>query len=532
MFIKRNKQVKSFEDYKNVYLGDVHISESYVYPNMKDAVELFLKHIRNRSKIVGFGDYDADGTCGLSGLKLLGKELMTNITVIAPDRFTDGYGLNVKRVEQFINEGVNLLILIDNGITAIEPVAMAREAGIDVLILDHHEAKDILPNANVIVDPHVTGADSTGFDDLCGAGLTLQFAIDVLSEVKSIRKERKEIFIKELYAIAAIGTVGDMVTLREQNRDIVIKGLEYLNDGIVPAGLKALLNKLAEHTLINSEFISFTIAPSINAMGRLKSFGAQTVVDTMTAPSAFAPIVNKCVAEIVATNEERKALESEELERAISTLDVTDEDRVVIYVSPLGRSGLMGLVSGKLAEHFRRPAICLCGNGILKGSGRTYGDANIFEALTKVSKTLDTFGGHKEACGLSLKEENLSEFKALLNEVLPAPTLSKDVFYDLDLDPEDVKDMVETLKAYEPFGIGFPCPVFKVSGKVANTFRMGSAKQHVKVVIPNMDLCAFKYSGPVPTIGQTVSAVGKISENLYKGNLTYQMITNDNFVIE
>ena len=526
--IKRNENITSAEDYVKKSIGNIsddveessHVS--YKYTNLKEAVDLFIQHIRVRAKIVIYGDYDADGVTSLTIFKLLGRVLNTELKVIAPDRFSDGYGLNTERAKQFIADKVDLVITVDNGISAGEAIKMLRDAGIDVIVLDHHELNGEVPNANVVVDPHVTGGD---FDDLCGAGLSLRFACDCLTRIGSLKKERTQMIIDQMYAVAAIGTIADVVTLRQDNRYIVKRGLSNLNDGKAPVGIKALCEKTLGSEIAASD-VAFTLAPCINAAGRLCENGASKVVDVFTAPNVFLGGIANKIDEMIALNSERKELVNAEIERALGILNVRKDDRVVIYINKLGKPGIMGLVASKLAEEYKRPAIALCGDAVLKGSGRTYGDIDLFAGLSKASDLLNSFGGHKEACGLSFDRDKLEEVRGVLNTNLPKAEIKDVVYYDIELTNEDPETVLDVLKVCEPFGCGNPAPKFLLTGEVTSAFRFGKEREHVKITCDDIDVMAFNYSARVPKKGSTISVVGDLSINTYNGKTAYQLIAD------
>lgn len=533
MWIKRNKEINTIDDFikKNTAVKEYDENAKYEYPHLKEAVNLFLSHVKAGSKITVYGDYDADGVTSLTEFHYLSKAICyNNITVIAPDRFSDGYGVTVKRVEKIAESGTKLLVTVDNGITAIDAIKRARELGLDVLVLDHHELAEgsDFPDANVVVDLHVTGADpQTGFDDLCGAGLTLRFAEMVIRNAgRVMSKERYSMIMQQLYAIAAIGTVADVVSLTHDNRYIVKKGLAALNAGQIPEGIKAFIKAMNINDEVTAETIAFGLAPAINAAGRLEEDGALRVVSVFCASSIFASKIATEVEHLVELNNERKQLVEEEVERAISILKVHKNDRVVIYVNRFGQPGIMGLVASELAKQFKRPAFALCGDVDLKGSGRTFGDVNIYEALCEVSDLLTSFGGHPQACGLGFKRDNLIAIKEKLNKLLPEVQNADDVYYDIELtDVTDSADILDKLKSLEPFGCGNPTPRFLLNFNAGNVFRMGKNGVHVKMsVTENFNVLSFNHKGKLPKANESVSVIGTLSSNSYQGKISHQII--------
>lgn len=539
-------------------LNDEH---EYVYPNLAAAADLFLAHVKKGSKIVVYGDYDADGVTSLAELTILCRSLkFAGVTFIAPRRFSDGYGLNVNRVNEFISKRCDLLVTIDNGIAALDAINLAKVSGMDVIVLDHHEqtrtsanevrvqsltpqvvdGKAVLPNANVICDPHVTGGDDTfGFDDLCGAGIGLHFAEYILKQYNSIADEEKHAILDELYVLAAIGTVADVVKLSFDNRRIVKRGLELINAGKGTTGLNMLLNTLnIEH--VDSETIGFSIAPVINAIGRLYDDGAEKMVRLLTSEEETIVLEDLCTQAKLA-NDIRKRMTEEAVLRAKDEVKPDENTRFIIYVDNSGALGIAGLIAAKLANDFKLPAICLMkvpdndGGYILKGSGRTYGDINILDAVSKCSDLLLGFGGHKEALGLSLKPEKLKALKGRLDEVTPEVIVTDDISYDLDINDmklgKSLWGIVNEIKQYEPYGAGNPkliCRIsdMKLGDKYGNTYKvMGKNSEHLKLIGADLNVLYFNGAAKYKALGapKTVSAIGTLGINVFNGKRSLQL---------
>lgn len=528
-------------------LNDEH---EYVYPNLTAAADLFLAHVKKGSKIVVYGDYDADGVTSLAELTILCRSLkFAGVTFIAPRRFSDGYGLNVNRVNEFISKRCDLLVTIDNGIAALDAIKLAKASGMDVIVLDHHEQvltpqlvddKVCLPNANVICDPHVTGGDDTfGFDDLCGAGIGLYFAEYILNQYNNITAEEKRAILDELYVLAAIGTVADVVKLSFDNRRIVKRGLELINARKGTAGLNMLLNTLSvEH--VDSETIGFSIAPVINAMGRLYDDGAEKMVRLLTSEEETVVLEDLCTQAKLA-NDIRKRMTEEAVLRAKDEVRPDESTRFIVYVDNSGATGIAGLIAAKLAGDFKLPAICLMkvpdndGGYILKGSGRTYGDINILDAVSKCSDLLLGFGGHKEALGLSLKPEELEALKGRLDEVTPEVIVTDDISYDLDINDmkldKSLWGIVNEIKQYEPYGAGNPKPICRISDmrlgdKYGNTYKvMGKNSEHVKLIGADLNVLYFNGAAKYKALGspKTVSAIGTLGINVFNGKRNLQL---------
>ena len=531
MLKKRDSKVNSIAEFFAEKEGVLNPPNGYSYPNMDDAVELFWKHCQGFDPTVVYGDYDADGVMSLSEAEYLKRGIGINpnlyrFDTIAPDRFSDGYGLTMDRAKSFVDEGYKLVITVDNGISAVDPIRYLRENNVDVIVLDHHELNGEIPNANVIVDPHVTGGDEkTGFDDLCGAGLMLIFATKVLKKIHSLAPERRKSLTDTLLALAAIGTVADCVSLTYQNRLIVKEGLNRINAGELPFAVKDFINNLVGDSFVDSDTIGYTIGPAINAAGRLKTNGANVVVKTLTAPNVFMSNFKQYLDAIKDVNEERKLLVSEEVARAISISNITETDKVVVYHNVLGKPGIMGLVASELAREFKRPAIALCGDGVAKGSARSYGDIDIFAVISQAKDLLSSFGGHPQACGLSIAIDNINAFKDKLNEACPVIEDTGDEYYDLEVSKENVTDYLEELKKYEPFGEGNRKPTFLLKTTAQNVCWLGKEFNHLKIGTNDIDILLFGYrnKGFVPKAQDLINVIGELNENVYNGEVHQQL---------
>ena len=552
-FVKRKNVPKTIEGYvkKNVSVLDVNCSGRY--PNMDQAVQMFLDAAKQDLRIAIYGDYDCDGVTSLSIFTLLARALkLNNLQTIAPGRFTDGYGINQDRVEGLIENNVDLIVTVDNGIAALDPIRRAKEAGVKVLILDHHEAKEELPAADLIVDPHCTGAClDAPFDDLCGAGLSFFFAKKCLDNTLFLRDEFKQELILKMLGIAAIGTIADLVKLQYDNRWIVRHGLEAIHEGHMTVGLRKLIQMAGlDFEKITPMDVGFTIGPTINAAGRMANKGADVMVQILTAETEN-DTIDKKIARAIQLNQERKDLVAEMTVRATLYMKATDDDnsRFIIYYDETDdrvHKGVAGIVASKLAEKYNAPAIVLSGSGNdVKGSGRTFGDVDILGCLKEVDQSLLVgYGGHPEACGVKVDHDKVDALREALQKVTPEVHVPDYLEYDYDVkDAEHASNFVADMETFGPFGSGNPEPVFHVTGKVVWTKQMGAAKQHIKFTLDNgTDVIWF--DGAKKSLRQTkypkaVEAIGTLSRNVYtytdrygheKAKITYQLIAEDAIV--
>lgn len=346
--------------------------------NLKEAATRIETAITNNESVTIYGDYDADGITGSTilyrTLTLLGHD---KVNVILPKRFSEGYGLSLKAVSM-IKDG--LLITVDNGITAVDEIKAAKEKVLDVIIIDHHLLRDdgILPEANIIVDPKaIEGSD---FSDYCGAGLAYKLAQIMIED---------DFILKQLNSLAAIGTIADVMPLIHDNRNIVIDGLKFINERKVPIGLNILLDEL-DFLKTDEHDIAFKIAPIINASGRMRDDGAMLAFNLIAHDSDSLEVLAK---NLININEERKNSVREGLElceKKISEDCLFGDNPLVIYTtnaeSNIFQEGIIGILAGKMAEKYKVSTFVLTeSNGVLKGSGRSYGSVHLKNLLDEIN---------------------------------------------------------------------------------------------------------------------------------------------------
>jgi len=521
---------------ENLLRWDTH---KYQYPGLHEAATLFLDAVKKGHKIAMHGDYDCDGVTSLSQDKIFVPALhINNCIIYPPKRFTDGFGVKESHIDWYHKQGVQLLVLQDNGIAAVDAVAKAREYGMDVIILDHHTpitneetGEYILPNANVIVDPHVTGGD---FDDLCGAGITFRFALELLDMCPWMSDKYKWVLRKKMACFAALGTIGDVVTLTGDNRLIVKEGIKAMQEGFGSVGLKALLEEMKTE-YISAPGLAFGLCPVINASGRLYDDGPRFIMNLLTATEDSEELRSMCKLAIE-RNKERKQQEKDALERASHLMIGHENDRFIVIVDEQCTSGIAGLVSGKLTEQYNRPSIVLAPkNGaeteFVKGSGRSVAGTDIFQILKENVELIDTFGGHPGACGITLRRDKLDEFIKAVNETAPIPEIIDTIYYDVEGDITNIASLEKEINRYQPFGQGNPelivrfnnVPVSDKNGNVA--FVMGENKEHIKLMNDYAPIIWFSGAEKYRTLGKptAVDVLGKITLNVYKGNTTIQI---------
>lgn len=424
----------------------------YDLNGMKEAVAKINNAIAQNKEILIFGDYDCDGISAACILSLYLKGRGAKISAFIPSRFEDGYGLNMDTIEELCNTSKpDLIITVDLGITAVAEVEELKNRGIDIVITDHHEPIDKLPNC-IVIDAKIPN-QKYQFNGLCGAGVALK-----LVEAMENRK-----FIEQYLDICAIATIGDIVPLVNENRVIAKLGLEKINNNDCLPSIKFLKNKLGLETL-SSEDVSFRIVPRLNASGRMDN--GKKVLDFLIEenPEKLEELYahleednNKRLAEISQGNEEI----------ALQLKDINLNDNSAILCVGDFHQGVLGILASRVCHEYNRPSIIFTKteDGTYKGSGRSVGNINIHSILSSMSDLFVRFGGHKMAIGMEILPENFTEFsKRFNNELAKITTKSdfqNDYEYDIEITEEDISmKFINQLKMLEPFGCGNEKPVF------------------------------------------------------------------------
>lgn len=521
-------------------------ARSYYYPGIKEAAELFMDHIKHGSKILVWCDYDTDGVdCKFIMSYTLARPMkIRNIEILCPGRYSDGYGIKPSIVEQFA--GTDLLVLCDNGIAAIEAVDLAREMGMDVIILDHHdprviEGQVVMPNANVIVDPHLTGGyimDGAGnqigeFRDLCGAGITWYFTHEVRSMCDWMSDKQKWYLDQIAYIGATFGTVGDVVDLKDDNRRIVKQGLTNLNKGMGTSGIRQLMYKLYLNN-VSSMDIGFLISPIINASGRLEDTGANRIAALLCTDANDEGAKKALYAEVdraIDVNKKRKAMTKESVERVVENYEANGgNDPFIVCYDEYTVSGIVGLVASELVNRYHRPALVFApsgkDDGVIKGSGRSVEGVGIKGLLDQVQQYLTTYGGHPMACGASLLIDNLDAFGDAVNAITPVLDTSDAIMYDLECTYTEAATKLAEQEQFEPYGAGNPQPVYQINGvELCEPEYMGGNSQHIKFQTKDADILWFDGRKAYENLGspKMVDMLVTMSYHEFKDQVTVQM---------
>ncbi len=476
----RNKDIVGEEQIEQYLHGDCRdLHPATLMKGVTEAVALLREKIEKKASIRIIGDYDIDGVCAtyifLKGLKRAGANVDTDI----PDRIKDGYGLNQELIQRAYEAGVDTIVTCDNGIAAPKEVDYAKSLGMTVIVTDHHELQEVVPKADVVVNPRQPDCPYP-YKKLCGAAVALKL-VQALWESLGYPQE---LTYQELLMFAAFATVGDVMDLTGENRILVREGLKLLRETAHP-GMSALIevNELNRERL-SAYHIGFVLGPCINASGRLHTAKrALELLDTQEKELALTR-----AKELKAMNDERKALTEKGVEAAVAQMESSPlkEDRVLVIYLPDCHESLAGIIAGRIRERYYRPVFVLTdAEEAVKGSGRSIEAYSMFEEMSKCKELFIKYGGHPMAAGLSISKERVEEFRRRLNEDcrLTKEDLTEVIHIDMALPFSCVSEtLVEELELLEPFGKGNTKPVFavrnvrilesRVLGKHQNVLRM------------------------------------------------------------
>lgn len=467
-----------FPDSKNFY-------DPFMMKGMPEAVERITDAINNNEKIVIYGDYDADGICANAILSLYFTSLNIDIYSHTPNRMADGYGLNNYTLEKIIERVMpDLIITCDCGISAVDEVEFVKDLGVDIIVTDHHEAGETIPDC-IVINPKQAGCGYP-FKGLCGAGVVLKL-VQALSGYETMVK---------YLDLCAIATVADLVPLLDENRLIVQLGLQKLTS-TENFGLKALFESNNIYKPTASD-VAFKISPRINAAGRMgDAYRAYELLTTGNRGRIF-----EIIEEIEADNLRRKELFNEMYTEALEDLKFEDliDNRAVILCNNSWEKGITGILAAKLSGDFVRPAFILAKSGdCYKGTCRSIDGINIYDVLSECADLLIEYGGHSQAAGFSIMPENIDDFKLRLHDILLK--FDENLFlpkknYDLEIDIKDIDlKFVESLEMLEPTGNSNPKPTFKITAENLSVSPCKNNQAHVSINAENiLQIFAFNYA--------------------------------------
>ena len=527
--ILANREIEDIKTYLEPTRHDFH--NPYEMPDMEKAVERILKAIENKEKIIIFGDYDVDGITSITVLKSFFKDLNTEVGEYIPNRLNEGYGLNKEAIKKIAEQGYNLMITVDCGITGIEEIEYAKSLGIETIVTDHHEPGEELPKAIAVVDCKRKD-NKYPFRELAGVGVAFKLCQAISQKLNLDEKQ----YLKYL-DIVALGTISDIVPLKDENRVITKLGLMLIKQ-TKNCGLISLLN-LAGYRKIDSTAISFGVAPRINACGRMGH--ANEALDLLLCGNMRD--ASQKARNIAKYNNDRQEYEKIIYEDAIKQIEkknLEDENSIVLGGDDW-HHGVVGIVASKITDLYYKPCLLVCyenGEDIGKGSGRSIAGFDLHEALTECKDILEGFGGHSMAVGLSIKRENLPKLKEKFEELAKEahfeetyPTINIDSVINIDTVN---KEMVESLSLLEPLGEGNKMPIFAFKNLKIDSIRSLTEGKHLKLILKSnnntyVNAIGFNLGYMVDefVIGDKVDVAGCLEINSFNGTDSVQINLKD-----
>ena len=536
----RNRDVQDKEEIRRYLHGTVdELASPHLMKDVDKAVEILRNKIKEKKRIRIIGDYDIDGVVStfilIKGLKRVGAYADTYI----PDRVADGYGIHEHLIERAEADGIDVIVTCDNGIAAYNEIAMAKGKGMTVIVTDHHEIpykemengrELILPPADAIVNPKQPDCRYPE-KRLCGAVVALKL-VTALYEACGIPEKELEDFTE----LGAIATVGDVMDLQGENRILVKEGLKRLSR-TSNKGLRELIRANGlEDGEITAYHVGFVLGPCINASGRLDTAARSLKLLCAETEEEAA----KLAGDLTALNQSRKALTEEGKEEAIRIVEETEigQDRVLVIFLPDCHESLAGIIAGRIREKYNKPVFVLTkGETMVKGSGRSIESYSMFEELVKCGDLMEQYGGHPMAAGLSIKEENVEEFRKRLNEncTLTEKDLMPKILIDVPMPVSYInKELVNEISLLEPFGKGNTKPLFAQKGlHVLSSRVLGKNRNVAKLQLSDNTGCVVEavYFGEADEFVNAVKESSSISVTYYPEINRYQGRENLQIVI-
>ena len=513
----------------NVFLNPTRkdFYNPFLMPDMEIAVKRIVKAIENKEKIMIYGDYDADGITSITVLKKYLNEIGLKTGEYIPNRLNEGYGLNKDAISKIYNDGYRLMITVDCGISGLEEVEYANSLGIEIIITDHHEPAEKLPEAIAVIDAKRKD-NKYPFNQLAGVGVVFKLIQAISKELKLEEKE----YLKYL-DLVCIGTISDIVPLVDENRVIAKLGLKLI-EKTKNIGLKTLLN-IADLKKIDSNAISFGVAPRINACGRM-GFQEEALQLFLTEDSEKATTIAK---RLVQFNQERQAKEKQIFEEVIEKIEKDNKDKKCIVLAEENwHHGVIGIVASKITEIYYKPSILICLEGDKgKGSGRSVPGFDLYTALTKCSDYIEKFGGHSMAIGITIKKENFEKLKETIEKYAQESNIS-DIMPIINIDKEiNLKNInieeVKSLELLEPFGEANKMPLFLLRNLKIDSIRALSGGKHLKLTLKQdnniVDAIGFNMGdlSKEYLLGDKVDVVGTIEINSFGNKENIQINLKD-----
>ena len=523
-----NRGIQTVDEARSFLFPEQYFHDPFLLEDMEKCVRRIHEAIADKERIVVYGDYDADGVTATVVLVTVLKQLGARVDYYIPNRFTEGYGPNEAAFRKLKNEDFDLLITVDNGISGIHEAQVAKEIGLDLIITDHHEPGEEIPDAIAVIHPKHP-ASKYPFKELAGVGVAYKVATALLDEEP-----------EELLPFVAIGTVADLVPLIDENRLLVKKGIEALKTTSWP-GLVALIEEAGfQQEAIDEYTIGFGLGPRINAAGRLESAEPAAELFLETDPI----LVQELAGKIDELNQKRQTIVDQITAEALEEVKKLDLDHnpVIIVGKEDWHPGVIGIVASRLVEQFYRPTLVFSlekESGLAKGSARSIEGFNMYENLSRCRDLLENFGGHPMAAGLTVKIDEIPHLYLRMNQQAKLELTPEDLLPVLHLDgvfsiEEITLEAIEQLESLAPFGIGNPKPKILIKDIYFSQMKkVGADQKHLKFTITNQEQSlegiAFNFGPYEEHISPLakVSAVGEVNINEWNSIRRPQLVLKD-----
>ena len=540
-----------------VYMESEMLLDPFKMKDVEKGISGIKAAIEEGKKITVYGDYDVDGVTSVCTLYLYLKSIGANVDYYIPNRAGEGYGVSPAAIDAIKENGSTLIVTVDTGTTAVEEVEYAKSIGVDFIITDHHECRSDLPDALAVINPHRPDCEYP-FKELAGVGVVFKLICAYEERVKGYSRIQAAKRIFSLYAdLVAIGTIADVMPIKEENRIIVRYGLSMI-ENTDRIGLAALIDAASakndaqrsaqrkKKVKITSGYIGYTLAPRINAAGRIKT--ASLAVELFLSDNKAR--AKEIAEELCRTNKERQAEENKIMQEAYEKIEKYDIEKnpVIVLDADTWHHGVIGIVASRITEKYTRPAILVSFEGnesetpspddVGKGSGRSIKGMNLVDALCHCSDHLVKFGGHELAAGLSVTRSELDTFRRLINEYAVSNLSEKDMVQtveaDCELDFSDVNlALAKGIQLLEPYGVSNPIPAFVLRGVTVNDINGISDGKHTRLSIGNgrYTLSAMYFSNSPESlnifVGDKVDVLFNLDVNEWGGRESAQLIVRD-----
>lgn len=527
-----SRGIRTFEDAREFFRPDLSLlHDPFLMKDMDKAVGIIDKAIRNQDRILIYGDYDVDGTTAVATVYRFFKHLYDQVGYYIPDRHSEGYGLSMQAIDWAVENGYGLIITLDCGITANEQVAYANERGLTVIITDHH-LPAVLPEAAAILNPKQADCPYP-FKELSGCGIGFK-----LTQAFASRNEIDEQYVMQSLDLLAVSIAADIVPILGENRILTHFGLKKLNENPT-VGLRAIIQLCCDKKDLNITDIVFTIAPRINAAGRMgdaKNAVELLLSNNMQEAESRAQVINE-------TNTDRRDVDANITREAMLVAEATSDfnsRRTTVVYGQNWHKGVIGIVASRLVEQYYRPTIVFShADGLLTGSARSVNGFDIHNAISQCAEYVDQFGGHKYAAGLTLREENIEKFSSKFEEVVRNSIRDEQLVPLLEIDQHiRLKDITprffRVLKQFAPFGPGNMQPVFSSKDVYSNGFVRVVGENHLQISIQQDDSIAFSAIAfghaehyPLISKGLPFNVAYTIEENTWRGVTSIKLNIKD-----